>query len=185
MPSSMQAFRLPHFFCALAALLLFAACEQQPEETFTYEAVELFGADYLNAYSTPPVMFHVNVADEENRLYQGWLIDNRGNMYAYSLDRPTIVLADGMVTTSESSLQRLLGQSEKLADPVDLDVLVEQYKKNWQASTAAIKERAGQADARLTTTYLGYVLSYPESGTANANGCGGSGRQDATHFRQV
>lgn len=193
----MQSLRLKTFLGVFAMFLLLSACTQQVDETFDYQAAELFGADYLKTFKTPKVMFHYSIADEENKNYQGWLIDNEGKVRTYQLNYPVTQVSKDKVIWEESSVERLYNSSARTNITVDLNVLVEQYKKNWQISHASITQEAEDAQAKVTTAFWGFTLAFSKNGRSGSGshhsggGCNNGGgessstRQTTRNFNQI
>lgn len=152
----------------LSLVFAFSAC--QPEEAVVndYVAVEYSGAEYLANYRTPNAMFLVAYEDIASEKKSGFLIDNQGNLrklesIAYSINPESATIHPAM-------LQEMIDNSEVAAE-IDLDVLVDQFKKIRLAARARTIQGQANPSALQNVEFYGITLGVP--GYTGGGSCSG------------
>ena len=171
----MSRFYLLPLICAFFVLPLLTSCEQEASEQIQFE--QKTGAAYLASYFTPPILFHYSFADETNSLYTGWFIDDEGTVRSYQLDYQPF--RPDAFEIQKDRMEKVISQSEVLDIEVDLEMLVENYKKTINVAKADFKTISENPDLETTSTYYAYSLSYGR----DEESCGA--RSHNSLFRQV
>lgn len=154
----MSRYYLLSLACLLFVLPLLTSCEQAEPLNIQTEFVEKTGTDYLNSYFTPPIMYHFAFIDENAAKYTGWIVDNKGKIRTYTLDEQ--VFSPTAFEILDTQMETLLEQSEVIDTEVDLEILVEYYKKNVVVAKADVQTLAENPDTETTTGFYSYSLSY-------------------------
>lgn len=152
----------------LSLCFVFTAC--QPEEAVLedYVAVEYTGAEYLSRYRTPSAMFVVAHQNLETKERSGFLIDNTGNLKR--LESISFALNPEGSTVHPPLLQSMIDKGETV-DQIDLDILVEQFKKIRLAARARTIQGEGNPNATENVEFYGITLGVPGySGAGNCQG---------------
>lgn len=162
----------------LCLVFVFTAC--QPEEVVIneYQAVEYTGAEYLARYRTPSAMFVVAYEDLATQKRSGFLIDNEGNLKR--LESVSYSLNPEGSTIHPPTLQAMIDKGETVGQ-VDLDVLVEQFKKIRLAARARTIQGEGNPAATENVEFYGITLGVP--GYAGAGNCQGA-PSSSSYFSQ-
>lgn len=142
----------------LILVFMFSACQPEEEIIDEYVAVELTGAEYLAHFQTPSAMFLVAHEDLALGKRSGYLIDNKGNLR--KLESISNTITPKSITIVPPTIDYMIKNSEVVAQ-VDLQVLVEQYKKISLASRAETIQRRGNPDALQNVEFYGITLGVP------------------------
>ena len=186
----MKHLRFLSLLCACLMFVAFSSCERDTlKDLPVYEAKELSGKDYLLNYFTPKVMFHYAYRDLESETYSGWLIDNKGTLYTYKSDE--VQDFPDYHQLSDLHFNRLLAASEPVGE-IDVETLVEKYKKIYKASHGQIETAEANESSHFQAAYYAYFFSSStssSSGYSGSNGCGGgsvgSAPNSQTMYNQV
>jgi len=140
--------------CSLIfTLALFSSCSQDNEPDRSTEQSDFYenlkGQDYLDYYSTPNVFFNLAKVNEADQTVNGWFIDVEGKLYTYETTVEKFAVIDPIIKiNSISKLQDLGVFSSKT---IDLEELVEYYKKTRNAANGDFD--LGHGDAGANTSY--------------------------------
>ena len=86
--------------------------------------------------------------------FNGWIIDNKGNIRTYSLDYQILGLFT--LELDKTEMQELLNQSEVADIELDLDVLVQHYKKSTTLAKEELKTLAENPEAETVSAFYAY-----------------------------
>ena len=151
----------------LGLAFLFSAC-QVAEEPRVYEAVEYTGAEYLANYRTPDAMFLVSYFDIATEKKTGFIIDNAGNLKTLEAINYSVTPDNG--TIHPDALQNMIDHGKQVAE-IDLDVLVDQFKKIRLASRARTLDGESNPSATQNVEFYGFTLGVPGyTGGGNCQG---------------
>lgn len=146
------------YFLTLISSLFIASfmisCEQESPKDFQFELEEKTGADYLNTYSIPPIMYHYVYANESDNTFSGWLIDNKGKVRTYSLDYQ--ILGFSALELDKMEMKELIDQSEVSDVELDLNVLVQHYKKNASVAKEELKIMSENPESETVSAFYAY-----------------------------
>lgn len=144
----------------LLTLLLLSSCGV--ETLAEYEPLILEGQAYLENYETPPFLYQYEEKNEVTGQNRGWIIDNQGNLRKY--ENVHIRMYD----TNNAASMRTFVERTAIVRQVDVNQLVNLYKKNLTISRSKSSMVAMDEKSQRTHTYFGYTLSYPDD---NGNNC--------------
>ena len=152
-------FYLSAFVLLLASVLL-SSCVQEPDfMTQPYQAQQLYGEDYLRNYTTPEVMFHFASVDEGWESVEGVVIDNQGRLFTYELEEVPFDFAEEIA--NKVLVNRLMAGGTTKASRVDLNDLVENFKKTRRINRDKLLLDTSKPTNRYTHYLIAYDLHYP------------------------
>lgn len=162
----------------LSLFFFSTGCQPEDETVYEYTPTEYTGAEYLANYRTPSAMFVVAYQNLETQKRSGFLIDNQGNLKR--LESVSFSLNPEGSTLHPATLQAMIDKGETVAQ-IDLDILVEQFKKIRLAARARTIQGEGNPNATENVEFYGITLGVP--GYAGAGNCQGA-PSSSSYFSQ-
>jgi len=168
---------LSTLFC-LCLVFGFVSCQPEERVIAEFTPIEYTGAEYLATFTTPAVLFLVSYQDVGSEARNGFLIDNKGNLK--TIESIGYDIGPEIASIHPPILEAMVREGKTLSQ-IDLDVLVDQFKKVRLAANARTMEGDSKPDAAQNVEFYGYTLGVP--GYSGGGNCRGSATS-STYYSQ-
>ena len=132
----------------LSLIIISSCAKDDATNTEPIDYANLTGEQYLSLYTTPDIFFHYARFNENDESVTGWFVDNEGQVYTYDVETE-VFDTDGPII-KKSRLSALIEKANLTDRQIDLDDLVEYYKKTRAAASGDFD--LGHYDVTATST---------------------------------
>ncbi len=147
-----------------AALLIttFACTKNVPTP---YVPVIYSGQDYLENYAVPPVLYQVVFIDKASEKASGFFIDDAGQLRTFKEDQTKeLYLRNTVSPVPTVALAQIKENSTVSEVVVDVNKVVELYKRLAQSRDEAVESHALTTSSNVITAFYAYTYAYDNHG---------------------
>ena len=136
---------------------------------YGYEPTELVGQAYIDAYATPDVVFNYVRINETAQTATGWLVTRDAKVYTYNTPSFEVLKKNSIASISQLATIKDAGILNNKS--IDLEDMVEQFKRTKQAAATNYIQSNTDANATETVYWVGYdaYVEGCEAGTCPPN----------------